>query len=204
MHSSILNPYSNKTGYLHRLPPELKLLGAVAFVVAIAVQPSNAWRTFAVAAVVLILGAALSKLSIKELLLRLARVEPFAFGTALLALTQKGGLVIFCGLLLKSTLCLFCMVLLSATTRFSEILSVLRRLRVPSLLITTLALMHRYLFLLADETVRLSRARKSRTFGKGRASAWHSSATVIALLFVRASERAERVYDAMCARGWKT
>ena len=28
-------------------------------------------------------------------------------------------------------------------------------------------------------------------------------ATVLGQLFVRASERAERIYDAMCARGWK-
>ena len=204
MHPSILNPYLDKPGLLHRLSPEVKLLGAVAFVVTIAVQSATAWRVFACAGALLVFGAVLSRLSFKELLIRLLRVEPFALGTALLALTQKGGLIIFCGLLLKSTLCLLCMILLSTTTRFSEILSVLRRLRVPALLITTLALMHRYLFLLADETVRLSRARKSRTFGKGRVSAWRSSATVIALLFVRASERAERVYDAMCARGWKT
>mgnify|MGYP000412339876 CR=1 FL=1 len=28
-------------------------------------------------------------------------------------------------------------------------------------------------------------------------------ATVVGQLFVRASERAERIYDAMCARGWR-
>jgi energy-coupling factor transporter transmembrane protein EcfT len=27
--------------------------------------------------------------------------------------------------------------------------------------------------------------------------------TVVGQLFVRASERAEHIYDAMCARGWK-
>jgi len=32
---------------------------------------------------------------------------------------------------------------------------------------------------------------------------WHVLSTVASQLFVRASKRAERIYDAMCARGWK-
>lgn len=204
MYPSVLNPYIEKPGLLHRLSPEIKLAGLLVCVVFFSLQPATAWPVFAVSAVVLILAAVVSRISLGQVFLRLMRMEPFALGTALLAMIQKGGVVLFCGLIVKSTLCLFCVVLLSATTRFPEILSVMRRFKVPSLLVTTLALMHRYLFLLADETVRLSRARKSRTFGKGRRWAWRSSATVIALLFVRASERAERVYDAMCSRGWKT
>ena len=204
MHPSLLNPYQNKPGPLHRLSARFKLLVAVLFVVAIAIQSTTAWCAFATAGAALIIGIAISRLSLLLLFKRLLRVEFFAIGAALLALAQKGGLTLFCGLLLKSNLCLLCMILLSATTRFSEIISVLRRWRAPALLVTTIALMHRYLFLLADERMRLSRARKSRTFAKGRLWEWRSSASVIAMLFVRASERAERVYDAMCARGWKT
>lgn len=95
------------------------------------------------------------------------------------------------------------MVLVSNTTAFSEMLGVLRRVRVPSLLITTLALMHRYLFVLVDETGRMQRARASRTFARGHRARWQTLATVLSQLFVRASERAERIYAAMCARGWK-
>jgi cobalt/nickel transport system permease protein len=80
---------------------------------------------------------------------------------------------------------------------------VLQRVRVPGLLITTIALMHRYLFVLADEAERMRRARLSRTFTRGKRFGWGSLATVVGQLFVRASERAERIYDAMCARGWK-
>ena len=69
--------------------------------------------------------------------------------------------------------------------------------------VTTLTLMHRYLFVLADEAERMRRARASRTFTRGRRFQWHTLATVVGQLFIRASERAERIYDAMCARGWK-
>jgi cobalt/nickel transport system permease protein len=97
-------------------------------------------------------------------------------------------------------------------------LTVLRRLRVPPLLVTTLALMHRYLFVLVEESERMRRARASRTFrhsghpgpskrsglwGPGRRIHWHVLGSVVGQLFLRASERAERIYDAMCARGWK-
>jgi energy-coupling factor transporter transmembrane protein EcfT len=49
----------------------------------------------------------------------------------------------------------------------------------------------------------MRRARNSRTFHRGRRLRWQTLATVVGQLFVRSSERAERIYDAMCARGWK-
>jgi cobalt/nickel transport system permease protein len=103
----------------------------------------------------------------------------------------------------RSGICLFTVVLLANTTPFGKILTALRSARVPALLVTTLALMHRYLFVLLDESERMRRARASRTFKRQRRVRWHVLGTVIGQLFVRASERAERIYAAMCARGWK-
>jgi cobalt/nickel transport system permease protein len=150
-----------------------------------------------------VVTALLSGEALRPLLWRLLLVEPFVIGIASLALLQPGGWPLFLAMLVKSTLCLSCMLLLTATTRFSDLLRVLWWLRVPTLLVTTLALMYRYLFVLLDEADRMQRARRSRTFTTGRAWAWRGSAQVAGLLFVRASERAERVYLAMCARGWR-
>ena len=50
---------------------------------------------------------------------------------------------------------------------------------------------------------RMLRARRSRTFAEV-ARARERVRAVAGQLFVRASERAERVYLAMCARGWRT
>ena len=135
---------------------------------------------------------------------RILLLEPFVLGVAVLSLAQQGGGRVFLAMLAKSTLCLCTMVLLSGTTRFSDLLGVLWRLRVPALLVTSLALMHRYLFVLVAEMERMLRARRSRTFVEDRASSWRGSAQVAGQLFVRTSERAERVYLAMCARGWKS
>ena len=103
----------------------------------------------------------------------------------------------------RSALCLLTVILVSNTTPFSQVLRALQRARVPALLVTTIALMHRYIFVLADEAERMRRARLSRTFQRGRRMRWQVLATVVGQLFVRTSERAERIYDAMCARGWK-
>ena len=111
--------------------------------------------------------------------------------------------MLFLFLVAKCTLCLFAMVLLSNTTPFSEILRVLKAARMPSLLVTTLSLMYRYLFVLVDEAQRMKRARMSRTFTARRSRSWRSMSTVVSELFLRASERAERIYAAMSARGWR-
>jgi len=179
-------------------------MGAVLFAVSTVLLPRSAWAGYIAGGVVLILIAGLSRIPPLYLAKRLLSLEPFVLGVALLSLFQANGLGVFLAMLVKSTLCLFCMVVLSGTTTMSELLAVLTRLRVPGLLVTTLALTYRYLFLLVDEMERMRRARRSRTFIRRRFHAWRSLATIIAQLLVRTSERAERVYAAMCARGWKT
>lgn len=204
MHNYLLNPYQYRASPIHRLPAAIKLGAATAFIVAVVLLPRSAWYAYAAAGVALLLIAALSRLPARALTIRLLQVEPFALGVAVLSLVQTNGLHVFAAMLVRSTLCLFCLVLLACTTRFTDILHVLWRIRFPALLVTTLALMHRYLFLLADEMSRMLRARRSRTFAGSRLSAWGSLSMVLAHLFVRSLERAERIYAAMCARGWKT
>lgn len=199
----ILSPYQHGSSAVHRLPAGLKLLAAVGGVVLVVLLPRHAWGAHAGVAAALVAAAVASRADLRGMSVRLLLLEPFVIGIALLALLRPGGLPLFLSMLTKSTLCLATMVLLTATTRFSDLLAVLWRIRVPALLVTTLALMHRYLFVLVEEMERMQRARRSRTFAAGRASTWRNSAQVAGQLFVRTSERAERVYLAMCARGWK-
>jgi cobalt/nickel transport system permease protein len=130
-------------------------------------------------------------------------LELFVVGVALMALLQPNGLRLMGVLVFRCTLCLLTMLLLSSTTPFSEIVRILRAARVPALLTTTLTLMYRYLFVLTDEAQRMKRARMSRSFLPDRSRQWRTLGTIISQLFIRASERAERIYSAMCARGWQ-
>lgn len=190
-------------GPLHRQRAGLKLLAALALVVTAVATPLRHWPVHAALFAVLVALAAVARLPAGPLLRRLLLLEPFVLGLAILTMLQPDGLSLGLSLAVRSTLALVTMLLLAATTPFPELLAVLRRLRVPALLVTTLALMYRYLFVLGDEMQRMQRARQSRTFGRRRWFQWQVLATVLGQLFVRATARAERIYAAMVARGYR-
>lgn len=188
---------------MQRLPAALKLGVALAMIVGTVLAPPAWTGWFAGVAAVLALAILLSRIPLLFLGKRLLLLSPFVLGAALVNALQPSGRAQWMVLAARSALCLLTVVLVSNTTPFCDILRVLRRVQVPALLITTIALMHRYIFVLAEEAERMRRARNSRTFHRGRRLRWQTLATVVGQLFVRSSERAERIYDAMCARGWK-
>jgi cobalt/nickel transport system permease protein len=195
--------HSGRESYVARLPAELKLGAALIVIVGTVIVPG--WWTgwFIGAVLLLILTAIFGRIPVLFLLQRLVWLSPLILGVALVNAFQpavRGSWVLVA---VRSSICLLTVILVSNTTSFSKILRVLKRVRVPSLLITTIALMHRYLFVLSSEAERMSRARASRTFVRDRRARWQTLSTVVGRLFVRASERAERIYDAMCARGWR-
>ncbi len=101
-------------------------------------------------------------------------------------------------------------ILLTATTRFPDLLHGLRHLLVPRALVAIIAFMYRYLFVLGDEAHRLLRAREARsaqpqTAGSGPSLRWRTRVVgnMIGQLFLRGYERSDRVYAAMVARGYQ-
>jgi cobalt/nickel transport system permease protein len=197
------SPRPAPQGVLQRLPAGVKLAAALALVLAVVLLPRAHWTALLAVAVVLGLLFFISGISLRFLAKRLLLLEPMVLGVVGLMLLQPDG-VARCALAMgKANLCLLTTLLLARTTPATEMLRVLQRLRVPWLFITTLTLLHRYLFVLGDEAERMRRARNSRTFLRSRRFQWQALSSVVGQLFVRASERAERIYDAMCARGWK-
>lgn len=188
---------------IHRAPAELKLGGGLVLIALTVLIPATApgWLVFAFTFLALVI--AFSRMPPMFLLKRLLLLAPFVLGVVALNAFRPEHRAQWPWLMGRSTVCLLTVILVANTTPFSEVLRVLRRIRVPALLITTMALMHRYLFVLVDESQRMSRARASRTFTVGRRWQWPVLATVAGQLFIRASERAERIYAAMCARGFK-
>ena len=202
MRHNYIDRYARMDSPVHRLPSWIKLLATVALVLCtVATPPSETWY-FAGCGLFLLLVVIASRLPAGFVALRLLTLEPLVIGVAILALLQAGGLAVMLRILLKSNLCLLAVLLLSNTTPFADILRVLRALRVPALLVTILALMYRYVFLLIDQAERMTRARASRTFLVRRTGRWKLAAGIVSQLFVRSTERAERIYAAMTARGW--
>ena len=93
--------------------------------------------------------------------------------------------------------------LLVCTTPFSGLLRALERLRFPRLLLTIIAFLYRYLFLLQGEFLRLARAARSRNWEAGPLRVRLAAAGgIVGSLFLRTYARGERVYTAMLARGY--
>ena len=69
----------------------------------------------------------------------------------------------FVSIVLKSWLSVQMAVVLVGSTPFPDLLMAMRALKIPRLLVAIVGLMWRYLFVLADEALRLLRARESRS-----------------------------------------
>ncbi len=205
-HSHWFDPYSRIDSPIRRLPSAFKLAAAIAIVLAVVTAPVSGRVPLLVFPPVLLLLVAVTGLSLVPpgtILKRIVFLEPVVIGAAFLALFQPGGTHIFLVLILRSTLSLWTMILLSSTTPFEDLLAILRTARVPALLITTLAMMYRYLAVLTDQSQRMRRARAARTFSPGTVASWRDLTNLVGHLFIRTADRAERVYAAMCARGWQ-
>lgn len=178
----------------------LIVLGIISFTVLLPRRPDVLYLIPAAALLVL---WPLCRMPLAYALRRLLVAEFFILGIALMAVVAPAAAPIFLSTLLKSNLCVFTMLLLTWTTPFQDVLQELRAWHFPSVMLTTLALMYRYLPVLAEESRRMGRARASRTFSRRRSAAWQNLSLIIGRLFVRSADRAERIYLAMCARGWK-
>ena len=195
-------------GPLHRLDARIKLLAAVAFVVAVAAVPLGSWPALGVLA--LILGG-LIVLSGASPLRLLARWLGFLLLVGFLAALTAGGRAAASGmswgmvvlnLLAKNSLAFLMMMVLAEVTPWNKLLGGMRRLGAPPVLIATLGFMQRYIFVLSDELGRMLTARRARSF-RGRGGLGPASVSnLIGVLLIRALEREERVHAAMTARGW--
>jgi cobalt/nickel transport system permease protein len=188
---------------VRRWPAALKLGLALLIIIGTALVPLQWWGWFAGVALLLLAVAWLSRIPALFLVKRMVVLSPLVLGVAVVNAFQPEPRSIWWGVAVRSALCLLTVILVSNTTPFGKILRVLQQARIPALLISTLTLMHRYLFVLAEEAERMRRARASRTFSPQRRVRWQALASVLSQLFIRASERAERIYAAMCARGWR-
>jgi cobalt/nickel transport system permease protein len=194
---------SRRLRLAHRISPNLKLGAALVMITSIALLPRRPDSIYLAPAALLLLFWLISRMPFIYALRRLAVVEVFILGIALLSLVNLSARPLLFSTLIKSNLCAVTMLLLTWTTPFHDILHELRRLRLPSVMLTTLALMYRYLPVLAEESRRMQRARAARTFQHRHRIAWRNLSTIVGRLFLRSADRAERIYLAMCARGWK-
>ena len=203
MHHDFLDRFSRLDSSVHRLPTLAKVIISLCVVAVVVVSPITKVYIFILVAIFLLFVVVRSKVPAGFIVKRILILEPFVLLVAAMTVFQEEGGVKFASIVIKSSLSLLVVILFSNTTPFSSLLQMLRRLRIPSVFITVLALMYRYIFVLIDEVERMNRARKSRTFSNESGHRWRILSMLVGQLFVRSTERAERIYAAMSARGWR-
>jgi cobalt/nickel transport system permease protein len=205
MHSQIAHNLGRGRSAIHRIDARWKILAAVALVIITVVVPRAYWPAYLVLAGLVVGIYATARLPARYLLGRLAVAMPLVVLVAAGAPLSRGlddGFEFAGQIVVRALLALTFMVTLIGTTPYDKLLSALERLGMPRTLVWVLAFMYRYMYVLADELARMRQARAARSFRRSWWTECQTLGSFAGVLFVRAFERAERVYAAMCARGW--
>jgi cobalt/nickel transport system permease protein len=234
MHVHFLDPYRPRTSPIHSMDGRVKFVLAVAFILTASLTPLAAWPVYILLFALILSVEILSGLGVGYVLKRASLALPFVLAALPVIFTTQGtvlftihiaswtltasleGLARFASVVLKSWLSVQAAIVLASSTPFPELLQAMRAVGIPRLLVGMFGLMWRYLFVLVDEALRLTRARAARSGvgvapvqGRSRAReggslAWRARVTggMAGNLFLRAFERSDRIYFAMLSRGY--
>ena len=222
MKHGFLDRYSDLDSFIHKLDPRTRFITTFAFILVVVLTPPTRWQAFALYFALLAGLILLSKLPPLYVLKRSLVIVPFVLMIAIfipffrpgevvgsynvwlweLSITYSGLLVLW-NVVIKAWLSILSLIVLSSTTKFSELLKGLEQLRMPKVMVMILSFMYRYIFVLVDEVIRMKQARDSRNFGGKRTWQLKTIGNMVGTLFLRSYERGERVYGAMVARGFE-
>lgn len=221
MKHSFIDQYCDLDSFIHKLDPRTKLVASLAFILAVLLTPVGRWHIFAVYFGIIATLLGFSRLPPVYVLKRSLVIIPFVLLVAVfipffkegeiagsyniwlwkISLTYDG-LFVLANVLVKAWLCILSLILLSSTTKLSDLLKGLRQLGVPQTLVVILSFMYRYIFVLIDEAMRMQQAYQSRDIGGSLLRRLKALGNMIGVLFIRSYERGERIYMAMLARGF--
>ncbi len=230
MHVHFLDTYRAGNSPLHRLDGRVKLVLTIAFILTVSLSPSGAWAIYILLFALLISVEMLSDLGVGYVMRRASLALPFVFAALPLLFTTgttplfvlslrpigqvtiwSEGMERFLSIGLKSWFSVQAAIVLASCTPFPHLLTAMRAIGIPKLLVAIFGLMWRYLFILVDEALRLLRARAARSgesdvpgLRSGGSLTWRARVAggMAGSLFLRALERSDRVFAAMLARGY--
>lgn len=217
-HGSFFERYTYILSPINGLDPRAKIAACVVLVLAIVLTPPL--RLIELGGLVLFfsLVTVAARLPLARIVARTAIVLPFAGVIALFApLAQAGGSLSVGGLagayagggwiaayavLSKAWLSAWAVVLLTATTPVPLLFKGLKSLHAPTVVLTMLSFLYRYVGTMAEQLASLRRAMDSRGFALSRWRRLRLYGHLAGNLFIRAVERGERVHAAMVSRGY--
>jgi cobalt/nickel transport system permease protein len=215
-HPTSFEAYSYLVSPIHDLDPRAKLVAAFVVVLGVVVSPPMRAAEFALTAALLVALTLLSRVPLRAVLGRSALVLPVAATIALFAPLQalgapgvssvaeaySTGWVVSWSIVSKAWLAAYTLILLAATTPAPRLFAALRAARMPTVVLTLLSFVFRYLETLRDQLRSLRRALVSRGGGLRGRRLVRTYGNVAGNLVVRSYDRGERVYAAMLSRGY--
>ena len=207
------------TSPLHRMPPLIKLIMTVIYIVLTVSFHKYDISGLFVMILFPVLGYAVSGTPLKTCFYKLRFILPLVCAVGLLnpffdrlpvmrillpsgpTLAVSGGVLSMLTLMLKGVFCLMASFLLTATTPVEGIARALRQIRVPKTLTTLFLLTFRYVGVLLDEVAVMTDAYHLRApRQKGiEVKAWGS---FLGQLILRSQDRASALYESMLLRGF--
>jgi cobalt/nickel transport system permease protein len=209
-----LDSLSYRESPVHRLDPRVKLVVTLVFALTVIsfrkYEISGLMPFFLYPALFLALGDIPARFIIKKVIF----VSPFALFVGIFnplldratlytigGVAISGGWISFVSIAMKFFLTVSSALLLIATTSFPGLCHALQKIGLPTIFVSQLLFLYRYIFVLMEEAMRIVRARDMRSFGrKGKGAG--TAAHLIGVLFIRTVERSGRIYNAMLARGF--
>lgn len=209
----LLDELARKDSVIHRRHPLAKLLTTLIYLVAVISYGKYEISALLPLVFYPVIVLALADVPAVPLLRRLVLVLPLIMGIGILnpffdhqvvvvagQAISRGWLTFF-SIILKSMLTVFAALLLVATTGLERIAHSLRLLKVSRLFVLQLLLTYRYISVLTEEVGRILRAYFLRAPGQKGLNR-HVWGPLLGQLLLRTFERAQRVYQAMCLRGF--
>ena len=210
-------PFATGRSTIHQIDPRFRVLFASLYSIVVAL--SRDFTILTAAIVVSSLLVALARLSGREVMKRLLAVNIFILLLWLiLPVTFHGAVAFKLGPLpvysdgismalqitLKSNAIVLALIAMIATMNFSILGYVLNWFRMPDKIVHLLLMTYRYVFLIEQEYQRLVRAARMRGFQPGtNLLTYKTYASIVGMLLVRSTLRADRVYKAMLCRGFQ-
>jgi len=198
---NFIDRYASLDSPLHILEARSKLLAFTALIISVLCVPMNGGGLFFAYFFATAILMGISQIPLSFILARTFVILPFIV-LASLAVPWRGFLG-FGVLFVRAILCLMLLILLTNTTRFSELLRGLRKLGCPRILALNLGFLYRYLFVLTEEAMRMKLARDCRRVGRAPIrKELNILSSMLGTLLIRSFERAERMHCAMLSRGY--
>lgn len=199
---------------VHSLNATVKLLAAIIYIIVVVSFDKYDLSGLAVMILYPVLMFEISGTSIRRCLYKLRIVLPLVCAVGLFnpfldkspmlyigGITITGGIISMITLMLKGVFCVTASYMLVATTPFDKICAALRRLHIPSFIVTLMLLTYRYISVMMEEVSVMTDAYMLRApHQKGvQKSAWGS---FLGQLLLRSMDRAEELYSSMKLRGF--